>query len=205
MRKHVLVALLILLPAIHLAAPSSATAQSLKLDIKVFFGVGETTYVALLETGRERSFFGSYQVGFGGRLRINKAFFEVLFSFNRWLYEGVNPTFGGKETRVNSFELPFIGGYIPYKNHLFKVFLYAGYVNHFNTRIIVVREGDSSLRLRPRADNLAIYQAIARFGANFDIAMFNFDLNYSISLNSATATSYRTSYHQLQFNLGVVF
>ena len=205
MRKLFLLALLVLLPAVHFAVPPTAAAQQLKLDIKFFFGLGETTYVALLETGREREVFGSYQVGFGARLRRNKAFFEILFSFNRWIYEGVNPAFGGTETRVNSFELPFLGGYIPYKNHLFKIFLYAGYVNHFNTKIIVTRDGEPSLRLRPRADNLAIYQALARFGANFDVAMFNFDLNYSISLNSATATSYRTSYHQLQLNLGVVF
>lgn len=33
------------------------------------------------------------------------------------------------------------------------------------------------------------------FGVNFDLAMFNFDLNYSISLDSATTTSYRTGYH----------
>jgi hypothetical protein len=205
MRKLFLISLFVFLPVVQFAAQPTAAAEPLKLDVKVFFGLGETTYVAMLETGRERNFFGSYQVGFGGRLRRDKAFFEVLFSFNRWVYEGVNPRLGGTETRVNSFELPFIGGYIPYKNPLFKVFLYAGYVNHFNTKIIVQREGESSLRLRPKADNLAIYQAIARFGTSFDVAMFNFDLNYSISLNSATSTSYRTGYHQVQFNLAYIF
>jgi len=35
--------------------------------------------------------------------------------------------------------------------------------------------------------------------------MFNFDFNYSISMNSATTTSQRTGYHQLQFNLGYLF
>ena len=40
---------------------------------------------------------------------------------------------------------------------------------------------------------------------NLDLAMFNFDMNYSISLNSATTTSYRTGYHQIQLNLGYVF
>jgi len=67
-------------------------------------------------------------------------------------------------------------------------------VNHFNTKIIVRRDGQSSLRLKPKADNLAIYQAIARLGANVDLAMFNFDLN-----------SYRTGYHMLQLNLGYIF
>ena len=53
--------------------------------------------------------------------------------------------------------------------------------------------------------NLAIYQALARFGVNFDLAMFNFDFNYSISMNSAGTDSYRTSYHQLQLNAAYLF
>jgi len=53
------------------------------------------------------------------------------------------------------------------------LFLYAGYVNHFNAKIIVSREGEPSLKLRPKDDNLAIYQAIARFGTSVDLAMFN--------------------------------
>jgi hypothetical protein len=106
---------------------------------------------------------------------------------------------------VNSFEFPLLAGYIPYRNPYRKWLVYGGYVNHFNTKIILRRDGQSSLRLRPTADNLAIYQALARFGTSVDLAMFNFDLNYSISMNSATTTSYRTSYHQLQFNLAYLF
>jgi len=204
MRKLFLTSLLTLALGLHMAAPPRSAAQ-LKLDIKVFLGLGETTYVAMLETGRARNFFGSYQLGFGPRLRRGKAFFEALFSFNRWIYEGVNPSLGGTDTQVNSFELPLLAGYIPYKNPYFKWLVYGGYVNHFNTKIIVRREGQSSLRLKPSADNLAIYQAIARFGTSVDLAMFNLDLNYSISLNSATTTSYRTGYHQLQLNLAYIF
>ena len=204
MRKLFLTSLLTLALGLHMAAPPRSAAQ-LKLDIKVFLGLGETTYVAMLETGRARNFFGSYQLGFGPRLRRGKAFFEALFSFNRWIYEGVNPSLGGTDTQVNSFELPLLAGYIPYKNPYFKWLVYGGYVNHFNTKIIVRREGQSSLRLKPSADNLAIYQAIARFGTSVDLAMFNLDLNYPISLNSATTTSYRTGYHQLQLNLAYIF
>jgi len=205
MRKLFLISLFALVPVLVFATPLTSAAQQPKLDIKAFIGVGGTTYVAMLETGRERDLFGSYQIGFGPRLRRGKAFFEALFSFNRWIYEGVNPDFGGFKTQVNSFELPFLAGYIPYKNPYFKSFLYAGYVNHFNTKIIVQKEGEPSLRLKPKDDNLAIYQAIARFGASVDLAMFNLDLNYSISLNSATTTSYRTGYHQVQLNLAYVF
>ncbi|MBT8468419.1 MAG: hypothetical protein KJN97_06690, partial [Deltaproteobacteria bacterium] len=145
-------------------------------------------------------------------IRRRKAFVEVLFSFNRWAYgfqdvleDGTPFTAVGQ---VNSFELPFTIGYIPYKNSIFKLFLYASYVNHFNTKIIATLNAlgqEATVEFRPKEVDFAIYQAIGRVGVNFDIAMFNFDFNYSISLNSATKTSYRTSYHQLQLNIGYLF
>ncbi|MBT8452044.1 MAG: hypothetical protein KJO40_08780 [Deltaproteobacteria bacterium] len=53
MRKLLLLPLFALLLALHLAAPPTSAAE-LKLDIKLFLGFSETTYVAMLETGRER-------------------------------------------------------------------------------------------------------------------------------------------------------
>ncbi|MBT8470477.1 MAG: hypothetical protein KJN97_17155 [Deltaproteobacteria bacterium] len=186
------------------------------MDIKLFFGASATTYVSMLETGRERDIFPGWQIGFGPRVRRRKAFIEILFSFNRFAFEFQEVDELGNvldlEAQVNSFELPLIMGYIPYKNPLFKLFLYAGYVNHFNTKIIATRKANEAsgieertVKLRPKDVDFAIYQAIARFGVNFDIAMFNFDFNYSISLNSATTTSYRTGYHQLQLTLAYLF
>jgi len=216
MKKPWLTALFLLAPALVLAWPSASSAQQPKLDIKVFFGGAVTNYVSLLETGREQELFGGWQVGFGARVRRRKAFIEILFSFNRWavaLQEA--DEFGNVldfEAQVNSFELPLIMGYIPYKNPLFKLFLYAGYVNHFNTKIIATLGANEALgiqettiKLKPKEADFAIYQAIGRVGVNFDVAMFNFDFNYSISLNSATKTSYRTSYQQLQVNIAYLF
>ena len=187
-----------------LAAPSTSSAQQPKMDVKLFFGFSGTTFVSMLETGRERDTFAGWQIGFGPRLRKRKWFIEALFSFNRWAFAFDDPTFGSFNGRVNSFELPLIAGFIPYKNPYFKVFLYGGYVNHFNTKILVEVQGQS-LKLRPKEIDFAIYQAIARFGANVDLAMFNLDFNYSISMNSATTTSFRTGYHQIQLNLAYLF
>ncbi|MBT8469999.1 MAG: hypothetical protein KJN97_14740, partial [Deltaproteobacteria bacterium] len=163
------------------------------MDIKLFFGGSVTTFVSMLETGRVRDTFAGWQVGFGPRIRRRKAFVEVLFSFNRWAFafqdlleDGTPFTAVGQ---VNSFELPLTMGYIPYKNSIFKLFLYASFVNHFNTKIIATLTApgqEVTAKLRPKDLELAIYQAIGRVGVNFDIAMFNFDFNYSISLNSAT-------------------
>ena len=187
-----------------LAVPSTSAAQQPKMDVKLFVGGSATTFVSMLETGRERDTFAGWQIGFGPRLRKRKWFIEALFSFNRWAFAFDDPIFGSFNGRVNSFELPLIAGFIPYKNPYFKVFLYGGYVNHFNTKILVEVQGQS-LKLRPKEIDFAIYQAIARFGANVDLAMFNLDFNYSISMNSATTTSFRTGYHQIQLNLAYLF
>jgi len=216
MKKPWLIALSLLAPVLVLASPSGSSAQQPKMDIKLFAGASATTFVSMLETGRIRDTFLGWQVGFGPRIRRRKAFVEVLFSFNRWAYgfQDVNE-FGVPFTavgQVNSFELPFTMGYIPYKNSIFKLFLYASYVNHFNTKIIATVTAapefggeEVTVKFRPKDVDFAIYQAIGRVGVNFDIAMFNFDFNYSISLNSATKTSFRTGYHQLQLNLAYLF
>jgi len=209
MKKPLLIALFLLAPTVVLLTPSIGAAQQPKMDIKLFVGGSATTFVSMLETGRERETFAGWQVGFGPRVRRRQAFIEILFSFNRWAFALSDFTTDGTPFqatgRVNSFELPFNMGYIPYKNPFFKLFLYAGYVNHFNTKIIAEVPGLPTVKLRPKEANFAIYQAIARFGVNVDLAMFNLDFNYSISLNSATKTSYRTGYHQLQFNVAYLF
>ena len=209
MKKPLLIALFLLAPTVVLLTPSIGAAQQPKMDIKLFVGGSATTFVSMLESGRVRDTFAGWQIGFGPRIRRRHAFIEILFSFNRWAFALSDVTDDGTPFsatgRVNSFELPFNMGYIPYKNPFFKLFLYAGYVNHFNTKIIAGVDGFPTLKLRPKEADFAIYQAIGRLGVNVDLAMFNLDFNYSISLNSATKTSYRTGYHQLQFNVAYLF
>ena len=205
MKKRFVVSLLMVTSVVVCALPSASHAQQPKLDIKVFGGGGATTYVSLLETGRERDTAAGWQVGFAARVRKRKAFLEIPFSFNRWTVGIDDPDLGNVAFQVNSFELPINLGYIPYKNSYFKLFLYGGYVNHFNTKIIADVPTVGTIKLRPKEVDLAIYQAIVRFGASFDLAMFNVDFNYSISLNSASKTSNRTAYHQLQLNLAYLF
>jgi hypothetical protein len=101
---------------------------------------------------------------------------------------------------MNSFQLPLILGYIPYRVPKFGLFLYGGYVNHFN---VALRRGKTRVRVRDTI--FVVYQALTRFGASFDLYMFNFDFNYSIGLNNATRTTYRTRYQSLQVNLAYVF
>jgi len=215
MTKSSLGLLLALASLAVLAAPSAGSAQEMKLDIKVFGGVSGTTFVEMLETGRVRSTYSGWQAGFGARVKKRKWFMEALLSFNRWAFSFSGDQLAGSDVitrlkgRTNSFELPINGGFVPYQNSYFKLFLYAGYVNHFNTKVLVqgtVVGGEKfDAKVKPKEVNLAIYQAIARFGMSFDLAMFNIDFNYSISMNSAGSDSYRTGYHQLQLNLAYLF
>jgi len=208
MKARLPIVFILLVAAVLLLAPSRSSAQQPKMDIKLFLGASATTFVSMLETGRERDTFLGWQIGFGPRVRKRKWFVEALFSFNRWAFAITDPD-GSFNGQVNSFELPINAGFIPYKNSIFKLYLYGGFVNHFNTKIIATVElpdGTSgTFKLRPKELDFAIYQALARFGVNFDVAMFNFDFNYSISLNSATKTSFRTGYHQIQLNLAYLF
>ena len=213
MKKCLLISLFVFAPVAVFVAPSSGAAQQPKLDIKVFVGGSFTTYVEMLEAGRVRDTFPGWQVGFGPRIRKRQWFVETLLSFNRWQYSGsfdLGAGSVGKLTaRVNSFQLPFNAGYIPYQNAYFRLFLYGGYVNHFNTKVLASLEQTGlptvSEKLKPKEVELVVYQALARFGVNIDLAMFNLDFNYSISMNSASTTSYRTGFHQLQLNISYLF
>ncbi len=204
MKTPLLIVGAFLIAMVVLGLPASGSAQQPKMDVKLFVGGSGTTFVSMLETGRERDTFAGWQIGFGPRIRKRVWFAELQFSFNRWAFSFNDPEIGEFKGRTNSFELPLLAGYVPYKNAFFKLYLYGGLVNHFNTKIIVKVLGET-LKLRPKEIDFAIYQALARFGVNFDVAMFNFDFNYSISMNSATTTSYRTGYHQIQLNLAYLF
>jgi hypothetical protein len=219
MRTPLLIVAALLVAMVALGLPAASSAQQPKMDVKLFVGLSGTTFVEMLEEGRSRDTFAGWQIGFGPRIRRRVWFAEIQFSFNRWAFafnEIIDPDTGNPivdpETgnpisvtgRSNSFELPLIGGYVPYKNAFFKLYLYGGLVNHFNTKLIFKILGET-VKLRPKEADFAIYQALARFGVNFDLAMFNFDFNYSISMNSATTTSYRTGYHQIQVNVAYLF
>ena len=81
MKRSLLIASLLLLPLLALAVPSSSSAQQPKMDIKLFLGLSGTTFVSMLETGRERDTFVGWQIGFGPRVRKRKAFIEIPVSY----------------------------------------------------------------------------------------------------------------------------
>ncbi len=173
-----------------LAPASRVEAQQPKLDIKALAGFSLNLYDSLkVDPSSER--YAGWLGGFGARISKRKAFAEVLFTFNRFISNSII---------LNSFQLPISLGYIPFKIAEFGVYLYGGYVNHFN---VALKRGKE--RVRIKYTDFVVYQALARFGVSFDLYMFNFDFNYSIGLNSATKTPWRTRYQLLQFTVAYVF
>jgi len=217
-------------------APSRAAAVP-KMDVKLFFGVGSTTFVPrlpdvelpdpdtgepILVGGRHPATFTNWGGGLSARVRADKVFGEIGLAFTRFKFrisrtlvaiaaaEGnpIDPALEGNSAQMNSLELPLTAGYVPYANPYFKIYLYGGLVNNFNLKGFVKRDGGGEIKFRPKdipGYPLSIYVAGARLGTQFDLGPFNFDFNYTINMNSATKTDFRTNTHVFRFYLGWLF
>ena len=176
--------------------------------------------------GRNAGTFTNWGMQIGARVTFdNKAFFEMDAGFSRFYFnygpqiqtfalaEGQNPLvvnlLSGKRVRMNQMEIPLIAGYRPYANPYFKIFVYGGWVSTFNIRGYVESDDNrKALRFRPKdipGYPLAIYLAGLRIGTQFDLGPLNFDLSYTIGMNSLTATEFRTNSHVFKFFLGWLF
>ena len=174
--------------------------------------------------GRNPGTFANWGLFLSARVTSGKIFGEMSIGFSRFYFdiseelvviqETLDPdseirTILGETARMNSLEIPLTAGYVPYKNPYFKLFLYAGWVSQFNIRGFVDRNGNrKAIKFRPKqlpGYPLAIYVAGFRLGTQFDLGPFNFDFNYTISMNSATKTEFRTNSHVFRFLLGWLF
>ena len=173
--------------------------------------------------GRNPATFSNWGMNLAARVTAGKVFGEIGIGFSRFYFsigdqlaliaeaEG-NPLpegLVGQTARMNSLEIPLTAGYVPYANPYFKLFLYGGWVNTFNLRGFVELDGDrKALKFKPKdvpGYPLSIYVSGARFGVQFDLGPLNFDFNYTISMNSATKTDFRTNTHVFRFYLGWLF
>jgi hypothetical protein len=194
---------------------STARAQQPKLDLMIHAGGGLVVFVPREEGNRESVPHAHFQMSFGARYRHRHLMaatalgfrFWNAFKFTREFVDelGLKPELIGAKLIGYSFELPMLLGYIPYKNPYFKLFLYGGLVNQFNLRFRISRRDHRNAKLGPKELEFPIYQALCRFGVSFDVALFNFDVNYSVGLNSATQTDIRTNVHIFSGSLGLLF
>lgn len=188
-----------------------------KLDIKVFAGGGIASFIPRVQGERYPTKVYTWQGGFGGRVRDGHLFAGADIVFQRFLLRfadhadeidpeliAASPQILGVNLTMHSLAIPLIAGYVPYTNPFFKLYLYGGLVNHFNVRGFITLGGQTKI-VKPKDIEFAPYIAGARLGTQFDLAMFNFDFNYTINMNSATSTDYRTNVHRFQGNLGWLF
>ncbi len=198
-----------LLAVVFLLFSFSIWAQQPKMYLKVFGGFNGHTFVYRLENVAEE-FFPGGQGGFGFRVSRRQLFAEIDFSFVRYganlppLPNDILSIDEPFEVQFNAFELPFNVGVIPIKKPLVKWYVFAGVANRFNTKVFVTYQ-EERYKLQPSDFNIPFYNIGARFGSQVDVAMFNFELNYTFSLNSAGSENYRTNMHQVQFNVGMIF
>lgn len=175
--------------------------------------------------GRKASTYPNWGLQLSARVTAGKIFGEIGIGFSRFYFEvtqgladiakaqGTNPAavqaLVGERARMNSLEIPITAGYVPYKNPYFKLFLYGGWVSTFNLRGFVDIDGNrKALKFRPQqipGYPLAIYVAGFRLGTQFDLGPLNFDFNYTIGMNSFTATEFRTNSHVFKMFLGWLF
>jgi hypothetical protein len=175
--------------------------------------------------GSDPAFFPNWGMKLAARVTFGKFFGEMGMGFSRFYFEfgeelaliseaqGQDPEIIelllGQTARMNSLEIPLTGGYVPYKNPYFKIFLYGGWVSTFNLRGFVDLNGNrKALKFKPKdipGYPLAIYVASARFGIQFDLGPLNFDVSYTVNLNSFTKTVFRTNTQVFNFYLGWLF
>ena len=201
--------------ALETLTASAASAQQPKLDLMFHAGAGAVVFVPREEGNRKSVPHAHFQVAFGARYRHRQLMaatglgfrFWNAFEFTREFVEelGLDPELIGADLIGYSFELPMLLGYIPYKDPYFKLFLYGGLVNQFNLRFRISRRDHRNAKLSPMDLEFPVYQALCRLGVSFDVTLFNFDVNYSVGLNSATQTDTRTNVHIFSGNLGMLF
>ena len=193
-------------------------------DIDLYSGGPDNPVYEATVGGRRPGTFPNWGMQIGARVTFdNKVFFEMDAGFSRFYFDigqqlqdiaefqgnPIPDALKGQRARMNQMEIPLIAGYRPYANPYFKIFVYGGWVSTFNIRGFADLNGDrKAYKFKPKdipGYPLAIYVAGLRIGTQIDLGPLNFDLSYTIGMNSFTATDYRTNSHVFKFFLGWLF
>jgi len=191
---------------IVLATPIIAFAQHPKMNLRLFGGVNATTFIYRIE-GVDADKVEGWQVGGGFRVMKKRAFVEMDIVY---LDYGLTIDLSEFEIpepltiRMRAMEFPINIGWIPVKTPVFKWFLYGGLNSRFSIRGRFIYQ-DQKEKFKPSELDLHTYNLGARFGTQVDIAMFNFDFNYTIGITNGFKGKARTNAHSLQLSMGFVF
>lgn len=200
--KKLLIITIILLPLL-------ATAQQPKMHIKLFAGVNVSALVYRAEDVQSDA-LGGVQLGGGFRVAKRQAFGEIDFTYRikGMTFTPIEDDQLPIEEDINfylrEFEVPILLGYIPVRTPVFGWYLYGGLANIFSLSGRV-EYGDEEIKFKPKDAHLHFYNLGARIGSQIDLAMFNFDLSYTIGITNAFREKIRTNSHTVMLNIGFLF
>ena len=202
MMKKLLFILLIL-------GPMFANAQQPKMYVKIFAGFNVSSLVYRVENV-DSDILGGVQLGGGFRIQRRALFGEIDVAY---MARGMtlSPRLDDDldidddiTLILRDIEIPLLAGYMPVNTPVFGVILYGGLVNRF-TLSGRVDYKDEEVKFKPKEAHLHFYNLGARFGIQFDLAMFNFDLGYTIGITNSFRDRTRTNSHMVMLNVGILF
>ena len=186
-----------------------AMAQQPKMHMKLYGGANTTTFVYRIE-GVDKDVLSGWQVGGGFRVMFRREFLGIDAVYKNYGItvapgEDADLDFDEPITiKMKALEFPLTTGYIPVKTAIFKWFLYGGLVSRFSLKGKYEYQGETGT-YKPSELNLNFYNLGARFGTQVDLAMFNFDLSYTIGITNAFKERARTNAHGLELTAGFLF
>lgn len=189
--------------------PFISFSQQPKMNLKLIGGINSNSFIYQVE-GESAEIFGGWQMGSGIRVMKRKAFLEFDGMYQNYgtsvvsFEDSISNTNESLDIRMRALEFPITVGYIPVKTPLFKWFVYGGFVNKFSLNGRMKFMGEE-ITFKPKEVDLHFYNLLAKFGTQFDVAMFNFDINYNIGVTNAIKNKARTNTNGLQFSVALLF
>lgn len=171
------------------------------------------------KNGIQRDVSAGYQGGFFFRVSRQKAFVQFETNFMRstvFLNNGVfnseignNIPFSELKLKYHTVGIPFIFGAYAVKKPLYKLRFYNGIEAEFITKVkATILQNDNAIYQLTKTEKRQIFrpeQFSYQLGMGMDIAMFIFDIKYSVGMRSFFKEDYRTQTHLFQFTIGAIF
>ncbi|MCB0507465.1 MAG: outer membrane beta-barrel protein [Bacteroidetes bacterium] len=190
-----------------------------RLHLQIGGQVGAHLNYFRYKNGIQSDESAGYQGGFFFRVSRQRAFVQFELNFLRsrvFLKNGIfnseinhNIPFDQLNLKYHTVGMPVIFGAYAVKNPLYKLRFYTGIEAEFLTKVnaTIVQNNNEVYRLE-RKEKRQIFrntQFSYQVGMGMDIALFIFDVKYSLGMRSLFKEDYRTQTHLFQFTVGAIF
>jgi hypothetical protein len=192
-----------------LLGPLVAHTQQPKMYIKFFAGFNISGLDYKVEDV-DTDILGGAQLGGGFRIERRALMLEIDFAYivqSLTLSPRLNDKLEINEDVtiiMRSLDIPFLAGYSAIKTPVFGIFLYGGLSNRFSFSGWVEYK-DEDVKFKPKEAQMHIYNLGVRFGTQIDLAMFTFDLSYTVGVTNSFRDQTRTNSHTVMLNFGFLF